>query len=251
MTRDLPPTVDSAGFFDRNALRALALAHRDRYAAAEPFPHAVLDDFLPAQVADALARAFPPPSHPGFMRRDYREQSARLGQLQRRNFAGVDPSIRQRLHDFCGMAFLDFLETLTGRPGLVADPHFRGAGLHCTLPGGHLAMHVDFNRDRTRNLSRAVTAILYVPREWKRDWGGALELRRGADARSAVAIDPMPNRLVVFDHGEDHVHGHPAPLACPEDVFRASIASYYYVAAPLPDDGSAHSARFFVDEPAR
>lgn len=244
-------TLDAAGFFDRKELRALALAHREAYAAAKPFPHVVLDDFLPAEVAANLARVFPPPSHPGWKRRDYREQSARLGQLQRENFAGVDPSLRLRLHDFCGMAFLDFLETLTARRGLIADPHFRGAGLHCTLPGGHLAMHVDFNRDRTRNLSRYVTAILYLPRVWKSEWGGALELRREADERSTVAIDPLPNRLVVFAHGEHHVHGHPAPLACPEGAYRASIASYYYVAEPMFDDGSAHSARFFVEPEGR
>src|SRR5690606_34192648 len=126
-----------------------------------------------------LAGAFPPPTHPGWKRRDYREQSGRLGQLQRTNFAGVDASLRRCLADFCGMAFLDFLETLTGVTGLLPDPHFVGAGLHCTLPGGHLAMHVDFNRDRRRRLSRALTAILYLPPTWHEAWGGGLELARG------------------------------------------------------------------------
>jgi hypothetical protein len=39
-----------------------------------------------------------------------------------------------------------------------ADPHFRGAGPSITLPGGHLALHADFNRDRTRHLERAVVS---------------------------------------------------------------------------------------------
>ena len=60
------------------------------------------------------------------------------------------------------MAFLDFLGALTGVEGLIADPHFRGAGLSLTLPGGHLALHADFNRDRTRHLERKLTVLYYL-----------------------------------------------------------------------------------------
>ena len=83
-------------FLDRTALRKLANEHRTRYAHGAPFPHVVLDGFLGAADAAAVSKAFPPPSHPGWMRRDYPQQSARLGQLQRTGFAGVERTTRMR-----------------------------------------------------------------------------------------------------------------------------------------------------------
>lgn len=243
MTVIVESGVAGPGFFlDRKALRALALAGRQGYASARPYPHAVFDGFLGDAIATELADRFPGPEHPGWMRRDYREQAARLGQLQRTGFEGVDPTVRHLLAELSGMAFLDFLSTLTGVEGLIPDAHFRGAGPSLTLPGGHLALHADFNRDRTRHLERKVTVLYYLGRQWQREWGGALELWNADRTRCEASHLPLLDRLVVMAHGDTYWHGHPSPLACPEGRFRASISAYYYVAAPPPDEADAHGA---------
>lgn len=231
-----------AFFLDRKRLRAIALEKRASYAAARPYPHVVLDDFLGDEISSALEGRFPGPDHPGFVRRDYREQAARLGQLQRSGFEGVDPAVRHFLAELSGMAFLDFVSLLTGIEGLIPDPHFRGAGISLTLPGGHLALHADFNRDRTRHLERKVTVLYYLAKDWDPAWGGALEMWDEARARCEASYLPIRDRLVVMAHGDTYWHGHPTPLACPEGRFRASIAAYYYVAAPSPGDAEAHGA---------
>ena len=229
-------------FFDRHRLRELAGERREAYREALPYPHAVFDDFLGSDVAVALEGAFPGPDHPGWMRRDYREQSARLGQLQRTGFEGVDAGVRHLLAELSGMAFLDFLSALTGIEGLIPDAHFRGAGLSLTLPGGHLALHADFNRDRTRHLERKVTVLYYLGGDWKPEWGGALELWDEQRTRCVASYLPLLDRLVVMAHGDVYWHGQPSPLACPEGRFRASVAAYYYVAAPSPNEEEAHGA---------
>jgi hypothetical protein len=230
-------------FFARARSRALGRAHREAYAAARPYPHVVIDGFLGGELAGRLADRFPGPEHPAWMRRDYREQSARLGQLQRAGFEGVDPAIRVLLGELGGMAFLDFLAELTGVEGLIADPHFRGAGPSITLPGGHLALHADFNRDRFRHLDRRVTVLYYVARDWEPAWGGALELWDEGRTRCEASHLPLFDRLIVMAHGDAYWHGHPAPLACPEGRYRASIAAYYYAArAPAEGERDAHGA---------
>ena len=229
-------------FFDRKHLRALALERRDAYLAAKPYPHATFDGFLGGELAGALAAAFPDPEHAGWMRRDYREQAARLGQLQRTGFEGVAPVVRHLLGELNAMAFLDFLSSLTGIEGLIPDAHFRGAGLSLTLPGGHLALHADFNRDRTRHLERKVTVLYYLAKTWQPEWGGALELWDEARTRCETSYLPLLDRLVVMAHGDAYWHGHPSPLACPEGRFRASIAAYYYVARPSLEEDDAHGA---------
>ncbi len=237
-----PEDCSSRFFLDRDRLRALALSRRAGYRAAGPYPHAVFEGFLGAEIAAPLAARFPGPEHPGWMRRDYREQAARLGQLQRTGFAGVDVGLRHLLSELSGMAFLDFLSTLTGIEGLIPDAHFRGAGPSLTLPGGHLALHADFNRDRTRHLERKLTVIYYLGHDWHPSWGGALELWDAPRTRCEASYLPVLDRLIVMDHGDTYWHGHPAPLACPEGRHRASVSAYYYVAAPSPDEDSAHGA---------
>ncbi len=236
--------LDSAGtfFLERAPLKARAKAVQDAYQQSRPFPHAVFDNFLGPVRATALAARFPNPTHEGWMRRDYREQSARFGQLQRTGFEGVDASIRHLLSELCGMAFLDFLATLTGIDGLIPDAHFRGAGPSLTLPGGHLALHADFNQDRKRNLKRRVTALYYLCEDWEPEWGGALELWDEAQTRCESQYLPLLDRLIVMAHGDTYWHGHPSPLTCPAGRYRASIASYYYTATPLPDVEGAHGA---------
>src|SRR3954470_17371721 len=86
-----------AWYLDRKALKALGLARREHYRAARPFAHAVFDGFLGEPCASTLAQRFPGPEHGAWMRRDYREQAARMGQLQRTGFEGVDPSVRHLL----------------------------------------------------------------------------------------------------------------------------------------------------------
>lgn len=231
-----------AFFFDRQRLRALARDRRESYGSARPFPHAVFDRFLGEAIAVPLAASFPRPEHPGWMRRDYEEQAARLGQLQRTAFEGVDPAMRHLLNELCGMAFLDFLSALTGIEGLIPDAHFRGAGLSLTLPGGHLALHADFNRDRARHLERRVTVLYYLNEDWSPAWGGALELWDESRTTCEASVLPLLDRLVVMTHGDAYWHGHPVPLGCPDGRFRASIAAYYYVAAPSLAEDDAHGA---------
>ncbi len=227
-------------FFDRKALRDMALRERSKYRDAKPFPHVVFDDFLGEEMASSLANAFPGPTHPGWLRRDYAEQSARLGQLQRTDFDGVDTLIRNLLAELNGMAFLDFLEKLTGIEGLIPDPHFRGAGPALILPGGHLSLHADFNRDRSRHLARKLTAIYYLGKDWESTWGGALELW-DEPRNECVRYLPILDRLIVMDHGDTYWHGQPEPLTCPADRFRASVGAYYYV-AESSENAAAHGA---------
>lgn len=230
-------------FLDRKALHARAMPLRSAYAEARPYPHAVLDGFLGDELARSLAAAFPGPTHPGWKRRDYEQQSARMGQLQRVGFEGVEPCIRHLLNELSAMAFLDFLETLTGVTGLIPDAHFRGAGLTLTLPGGHLALHADFNRDRTRHLTRKLTVLYYLCADWDAAWGGALELWDRDRTRCEASYPPMLDRLIVMAHGDDYWHGHPAPLACPEGRYRATVSAYFYVASPSEnEENDAHGA---------
>ncbi len=236
-------TLGSPGFFlSRSALRGLALSNRDAYPKAKPYPHVVIDGFLGDSLSRSLSAVFPGATHEGWKRRDHEEQAARLGQLQRNAFEGVDGNLRHLLNELSAMSFLDFLEKLTGVQGLIPDAHFRGAGLHLTLSGGHLALHCDFNRDRFRALTRRLTVLYYLNPDWDPSWGGELELWNADLSRCEARIAPLLDRLVVMSHGDTYWHGHPAPLQCPENRGRAAVAAYFYTAEEGPNAPEPHSA---------
>lgn len=229
-------------FFDYDALRAVALEQRAAFASAAPFPHVALDCFLGEPVARHLAAVFPGPDHPDWKRRDHKEQAARLGQLQRTAFDGVDAALRHLLNELSSMSFLDFLEKLTGIQGLIPDAHFRGGGLQLTLSGGHLALHADFNRDRFRALTRRLTVMYYLNPDWDLSWGGELELWNEPLTKCEVKLTPLLDRLVVMAHGDSYWHGHPSPLQCPPARGRAAVAAYFYTAEESESAPTPHSA---------
>lgn len=233
--------VTEAWSFDREAMVALGRAHATAYAAARPYPHVVIDGLLGDARSAAIARAFPAASHPGWKRREHAEQERSTGL----RFTDVAAEVRWLLAELGSMAFLDFLAALTGERDLIGDPHYLGAGPMLTVAGGHLGVHVDFNRDSRRHLDRAVSVLYYAPVVWDDAWGGELELWDAERTRCEVAIAPRRDRLVVMAFGEHHWHGHPSPLRCPDGVGRAVVAAYFYRArAGEHDDDGAHGARW-------
>jgi Rps23 Pro-64 3,4-dihydroxylase Tpa1-like proline 4-hydroxylase len=228
-------------------LDALAASGRGRYTAALPFPHIVIDDFLAADVLAELIRDFPGPGDHAWLR--YRAP-AEKDKLQSTSELQMPASIRSMILAFNSAAFVRFLELLTGIEGIVPDPHLFGGGMHQTLPGGHLKMHVDYNVHAKWKLDRRLNVLLYLNEDWREEWNGHLELWDG-DARGlrqcAHRIAPIANRLVVFNTSERSWHGTPEPLMCPPDRTRKSLALYYYSnGRPEEERADAHNTVFLA-----
>ena len=142
--------------------------------------------------------------------------------------------------------FMDFLSEITGVINLISDPQFYGGGLHETHYGGRFEIHVDFNLHHQTMLDNEMVLITYLNRNWKPEYGGALELW-DADTRSCIAeILPEFGRTVLFRHGLKSLHGHPKPLNAPEGRSRRSVAAYYYTNRTAKhSDVKRHSSLFF------
>lgn len=130
--------------------------------------------------------------------------------------------------------FISWLESVTGIVGLQPDPTLFGGGLHQILRGGFLKVHADFSWHAELRMYRRVNVILYLNEGWQDAWGGHLELWRTDMSECAARVAPVANRMAIFSTNADSFHGHPDPLACPEDAIRSSIALYYYTRDPAP-----------------
>ena len=202
----------------------LAEDKRKTYASATPYAHAVIDEFLPEEVLDAVLEEFPKPEQTDWIAFD----SAKERKLASNDATAMGPATRHLLAAFNSSTFIDFLERLTGIEGLVPDPHLEGGGLHQIERGGHLKVHADFNRHPRTGLARRLNVLVYLNRDWKDEYGGAFELWDRKMKRCETKVMPYFNRCVVFSTTSTSYHGHPEPLACPEGETRKSIALYYY-----------------------
>lgn len=197
------------------------------YAAAEPFPHIVLDDVLDEEVYRKALAEFPPVGAPGWMNYVHVNET-KFGNTKPQTWGSTLQSIAKAL---TAPPFVRFLEQLTGIDDLLADRTMDGGGLHQTLDGGHLNVHADFTAHHTiPGWRRRINVLLYLNETWDPSWGGALELWSKEMDAAVATIDPVGNRMLVFTTDERSFHGHPDPLACPADVARQSMALYYFTA---------------------
>jgi hypothetical protein len=195
------------------------------YRAAEPFPHIVVDDFLPDDVFRAAAAEFPPidrsewTSYVHVNERKYGNQHPETW----------EPTLHEVARALTSERMVAWLQELTGFSTLLADWSMDGGGLHQTFRGGHLNLHADFTAHHLHpHWRRRVNLLLYLNPEWDDSWGGDLELWDADRTQRIKKVAPRGNRVVIFTTDADSYHGHPDPLQCPPDQARRSLALYYF-----------------------
>ena len=193
--------------------RLVRLAERSAgdYENAQPFPHAVFDDFIPAETVDAILREFPSPDTPLNWRRIVstmkQGKPAQHGKLGFSDEFAVGPTIRQAFWELNSQSFLQFLEKLSGIPGLIPDPALMGGGIHQSLPGAVLAVHADFNKHPVTRLDRRLNVLIYLNRDWREEYGGHIELWKSDMSACAQKLLPIAGRCVVFSTSAKSFHG--------------------------------------------
>jgi Rps23 Pro-64 3,4-dihydroxylase Tpa1-like proline 4-hydroxylase len=214
-------------YFDKDALLALAHTHKDTYHTNVPFQHVVIDNFLPPQILEHVLAEFPHPDSEIWQQR-FNNPDTQLLKLACEDETRMPDFTRHVLAQFNSAAMSEFVEILSGIKGIIPDPHYRGGGLHQTLRGGNLGIHLDFNRYKRLSLNRRVNILLYLNKDWKEEYGGYLELWDKDMAHCVSKVAPLFNRMVMFSTTGNSYHGHPDPLTCPLAMTRKSLALYYY-----------------------
>jgi 2OG-Fe(II) oxygenase superfamily len=210
--------VDVVGFAER------ARTSRGSFAFAVPFPHLVIDGFLPEHAADALAAEFDEPTIDWQSLHHVNERKLVFGDRER-----MGPFAASLIDELHAPAFLRSLEALTGIGGLFGDPALDGAGMHRMVAGAHLNVHADaLAHAKRRTWSRQLNLILFLNRDWDESYRGWLELWDARVEHCVRRIAPTFNRCVLFRTLETSYHGVPEGVACPSDRSRQSLALYYF-----------------------
>jgi len=236
--------TDEIFVFKTADLLKLADQHCATYSTNSPYPHAVIDGFLPDDVAERLVAVFPKPDDSVWLdwrERDTVHQPLKQGIGHAERLEHAHPFLHNLIFAFNSYPMIHFLERLTGIDGLIPDPHLNGGGLHQILPGGRLAIHADFNYLERLKLYRRVNLLLFLNKNWNEAYGGHLEMWDESMHQCMRRILPTFNRCVILNTGRTSYHGHPQPLDCPQNTTRKSLAFYYYTRDDVTDGSEPHS----------
>ena len=223
----------------------VATKYHEEYLQGNPFPHIVIDNFLPNNILEEILEEFPSPEQINWKKYDkaFEKKLGAASEIQ------MGEKTRFLLYQLNSSIFLNFIEKLTGVQQLIPDPFFDGAGLHQIQRGGFLKLHIDFNKHHKLPLDRRINLILYLNQDWKEEYGGALELWDQELQGCVKKIPPLFNRCVIFSTNDFTYHGHPEPLNCPEGITRKSIALFYYSNGRPPEEvnRNTHGSDFYTN----
>lgn len=191
--------------------------------AAKPFHYVVIDDFLTAEFAEEILASYPTPRGGAWDDTPYIHQRKKLT-LNKDFPAPIDDFFRMTESE----EFRNLVSSICRIPDLLADADLTGGGLHQIMDGGYLDVHVDYNFHPRTKLHRRLNLLLYLNKDWKREYEGYLEFWDMEAKRRLESIAPVFNRAVIFETNEISYHGHPKKLHTPPDVTRKSLAVYYY-----------------------
>lgn len=231
--------------FEAEKLDKIAQENHASYLAATPFPHIVIDNFLPEDILDTILEEFPNADQIQWQQ----FQNVNENKLASSKELSMGQVTRFLLYQFNSSVFTDFLEKLTGIQGIIPDPYFQGGGLHQIQPGGYLKIHADFNKNKKLNLDRRLNVLLYLNKDWEESYGGHFELWNQEMTQCEKKMLPLYNRCVIFSTTDFSYHGHPNPLTCPEGRTRKSLALYYYSNGRPPEEVSGSHSTLFRERP--
>jgi len=181
--------------------------------------HFVVENLLPAEIAEAAYEAFPRDGNGFFNRDTFREKkrtSAHLSEyptiLGEITYAIQSPEV------------IGWCSDVTGVDHLEPDPSLYAGGLSMMFQNDFLNPHIDNSHDAKRDRYRRLNALYYVSPDWTLEKGGNFEMWND-DRSKPVTIISGDNRLVVMETNKTSWHS-VSPVT--SELPRCCISSYFF-----------------------
>lgn len=213
-------------FIDFNSLTGRLDEIRADYQSKKPFRFVMFENFFQPEKAERIYENYPSIADGLWDGTTYIDQKNKF-QKTKFDEGSVMDKVFQELNS---AEFLKWLEQVTEIEDIIGDADLFGGGLHQSVKGAFLNVHVDYNMHPETNFHRRLNVLVYMNKDWRDEYEGHLELwdLSSGDSRQLGKIAPSFNRCVIFETNEISFHGHPKPLNTPDGINRKSIATYYY-----------------------
>ena len=193
----------------------------------KPYKHLVIDNFFDKKLINQCLKNFPNTLDKSWEFTNDKDIEVKYRSKWASEF-DIPEGIIDAVRIMNGADFLKSVSEMFKIKKLIPDPYFTGGGLNVTKKGGLLDVHVDGNYHDATGLNRRLNALLFLNKNWTPKWGGEFGLYDSKGEKCLKKIEPIFNRLVVFDTHDTSWHGLPDPITFPDDNPRKSILLYYY-----------------------
>ncbi|MFN8322056.1 MAG: 2OG-Fe(II) oxygenase [Chitinophagales bacterium] len=234
-------------FININSLNERFLEVHRQFNSTKPFRFAVVEQFFNPESAAQIHNAFPPITDGTWNRTTYIDQR---NKAIKEHFK-ADSIFKDVFAEINSDEFIQWLVRLSGIPDLQADRELFGAGLHQSISGAHLNVHIDYNIHPITKYHRRLNVLVYMNEHWLDEYNGHLELWDLTTPEKKIIgkFAPTFNRCIIFETNEVSYHGHPKPLNIPQTLSRKSLAAYYYTKdRPINEIAKEHNTSFVNTE---
>src|SRR6218665_1748323 len=221
------------------------------YQSKKPFRYVMFENFFLPDKAEQIYQSYPAIENGQWDGTTYLDQK---NKFQKTEFAAnsIMDTVFKELNS---PEFLSWLQDVTQvEDELLGDEELFGGGLHQSINGAFLNVHVDYNIHPKTKFHRRLNVLVYMNKDWQDEYEGHLELwdLSQGDSKLLGKYAPVFNRCVIFETNEVSFHGHPKPLRTPKDINRKSIATYYYTKTrPEHEIASDHNTIYVNTEGVR
>ncbi len=198
--------------------------YKDIYQNNTPFPHIRLENLFSTELMEDVVENI-------YKNRDKKIWLNKMC-TSGSDFSDLGKSVVKLTDYLVSDEWVHFLRDLTEIDDLYPDKTWFGAGVNFEPRGSHLEPHTDFNFRRSDSGGdwRRVNLLLFLSKDWKKEWGGQGELGHRNEVDEYVCdkkYNPDFNTAVIFSTSDISYHSFDI-VRCPEDKARIVITSYYY-----------------------
>jgi Rps23 Pro-64 3,4-dihydroxylase Tpa1-like proline 4-hydroxylase len=222
-------------------LRAGEVEAAAQFAAQHYF---VVDDLLPAALAQSIYGSFPDPSTM-MLRKSIRELKYVTSQMDK-----CAPLLEEVIFAFQDPRVVDAVARVTRSKQAMPDERLYAGGISLMGPGHYLHPHIDNSHDMERQRYRILNLLYYTSPGWSVENGGNLELWPNGTKSEPHTIHSKFNRLLVIATNRTSWH---SVSKVRVDRNRTCVSNYYFsnVSPEAEDYFHVTSFRGRPEEPGR
>ena len=195
----------------------------------DPFPHAIIDDFLPTELFFEISNKL---THVDDIK-DLKQSFKTHVELNKKVYGDKDlnDDLRIPIRAMGSDTTKDIFKKYLNIQKMISLSDWSDYGgyfpLHSMKSGGLLGAHVDHSHSKNE-LLHVANSIFYASNKWHESWGGETILCNSNGFKIIKEIIPKPNRLILFVHSSSSFHG-VNTITSPIDVYRNTYYMDYYI----------------------
>ena len=184
---------------------------------SKPYRYVVIDNFFNDDIANQLCDDYPSQDDTRWYR--FRDKIEGIKNVLEQGMYGISKKEDmsdlwvQVLSQLNSLEYCKTLEKMTGFTGIIPDTYNDGlghwTGLRFMKEGSHQLIHSDARLHPHLKLEKKLTIVGWMNKDWKESDSGHLEVWNDEMTECVEKVEPLFNRVILFDNTETAYHGVP------------------------------------------